>query len=113
MFGRKELADLQLRKRGLVLESDLNRLALQAEWQRVCAATSWINQAARFCRQANPWLVLLAPLAGLWTALTLHREGSIASHLLAALKWIPSLMTIWRNFAGTQSGDDRPKPAVL
>jgi hypothetical protein len=112
MFGQKELADLQLRKRALVLESDLNRLALQAEWQRVCAATGWISQATRFCRQANPWLVLLAPLAGLWTARTLHREGGIVSHLLAALKWIPSLMTIWRSFAGTQSEDDTPRPTA-
>ena len=34
MFGREEIAELQLRKRALVVESDLNRLALRTERER-------------------------------------------------------------------------------
>ena len=111
MFGREELAELQLRKRALVIESDLNRLALRTEWERVCAATEWITHIARCWRQANPWLALIAPLAGVLTARTMRGKGGIVTRLLGMLKYIQPLMTIWRSVMGAPAEEGPSKPA--
>jgi hypothetical protein len=111
MFGREEIAGLELRKRALVIESELNRLALRTEWQRVCDATGWISHAARFWRQANPWLVALAPVVGVLTARTLGGEGGIVRRLLGMLKWIQPLMTVWRSVMGAPGAEGPSKPA--
>ena len=110
MFGREEIAELQLRKRALVIESDLNRLALRTEWQHVRDALGWVNHVAGFWRQANPWLVLLAPLAGVLTARTIGGEGGVFSRLLGMLKWIPPLVTIWRSLMGVPAEEGPSKP---
>ena len=43
MFGKQNMTALQLRKKTLVLESELNRLALQAECERLREATGWLS----------------------------------------------------------------------
>lgn len=111
MFGREALAELELRKRALVIESELNRLAFRSEWERVCNAAEWISHVARFWRQANPWLVLLAPLAGVLTARALHWEGGMVGRLLGLLRWVRPLMAVWRSVMGAPTGENPPKPS--
>ena len=111
MFGRDAIAELELRKRALVIECDLDRLAIRTEWEHVCAATEWTNHFTRVWRQANPWLVLIAPLAGLLTARTMRGEGGIVRRLLGMLKYIQPLMTIWRSVMGTPAQERPSKPA--
>lgn len=110
MFGREAIAELQLRKRTLVIESELNRLTLLTEWQRVRAATDWISQAGQLVRKANPWLVVLAPLLGVLTARKLQREGGVVGRVLGLLKWIKPIMVLWQSFTGTPPPEVESKP---
>lgn len=112
MFGREELAELELRKRALVIESELNRLALRNDWQHLCTATQWVGHMAQWWRQANPWLTLLAPLAGVMTARTVMRgEGGIVSRALGLLKWVRPLLALWRSVMATPPPESQSKPA--
>jgi len=110
MFGRSPIAELQLRKRTLVIESELNRLALEAEWRHVCSATEWINHAGRLLRQANPWLTFLAPILGVLTVRKLQREGGVIGRLLGLLQWVKPLLALWQSFMGTSPSEGAPKP---
>jgi hypothetical protein len=110
MFGREAIVELQLRKRTLVIESELNRLALQTEWQHVRAATDWVSQAGQWVRRANPWLAVLAPLLGVLTARTLPREGGIVGRALGLLKWVRPLLALWQSFVGTPPPEVATKP---
>jgi hypothetical protein len=98
-----------MRKRVLVMESELNRLTLRTEWRHLGAATGWLGRAARFCREANPWLALLAPLAGMFLGRAVHREGGFLRKLFSAARWLPALLAVWRNLSGTQSEPNHPK----
>jgi len=63
MLGRKELANLDLQKQALLLESGLNRVALQAEVQSLRSSTAWVSNVTSASRRLAPLLVVLAPLA--------------------------------------------------
>jgi len=82
---------LQLHKKTLVLESDLNRLALRAECERLREAGSLIKDVRR---QITPWALVLAPLAGVALALRLRRPASADTFLSRALKIAPLLLKI-------------------
>jgi len=111
MFGREQLAELELRKRALVIESELNRLALQNDWQRMRDATQWVGQLTQWWRQANPWITLLAPIAGAMTARTMVRqEGGIVSRTLGLLRWIGPFLAAWRNLTTPPPPGDEAKP---
>lgn len=99
MFGREPLDDLQARKQALLLESELNRLRFRAEWQRVRAATAWFSGAAQTYRDVRPWLVFLAPLAGLLAARRLRRPESPLGSLLRLMRWMTPLYSLWKGFA--------------
>ena len=109
MSGRNELAGLQLRKRTLVLESDLLRLTLQAECRNWGTRTAWLGETARAYQKFRPWLVVLAPLAGLLAARTLHRPQPSGGRLARALKWAQTLFLLWRSLKATpESAAARP-----
>lgn len=110
MFGREAITELQLRKQALVIESDLNRLALQTEWQRVRAATDWISQAGQLVQKVNPWLAVLAPLLGVLTARTLQREGGVVGRVLGLLKWVRPLLALWQSFRAAPPPEGEAKP---
>ncbi len=99
MFGRQILDDLEARKQALLLESGLNRLKLRSEWRQIRAATAWMSGPARACRQAGPWLLLLAPLAGFLAARNLRRAESIPAKLLRLARWIGPLYSLWKSLA--------------
>lgn len=112
MFGRQTLADLAVRKRALLVESDLNRLKLRSEWQQVRAATAWLSAPAQACRTAGPWLRVLAPLAGLLAARRFRRSESRSGKLLCLVRWIGPLYALWKSFApaSEKSGPAPPAP---
>ena len=99
MFGREELDKLNVQKQALLLESSLNRLALQTEVQRLRSATAWAGEATRASRQFAPLLLLLAPLAGFLLARKGRRADSWLGRLMAAVKWIAPLYHLWKRFA--------------
>jgi hypothetical protein len=109
-MGRGEGADtLELRKRALIVESTLNRVAFQADWQNLRAATAWVGSTARTAQQYKPWLLLVAPLAGLLVARSARRPEGMLRRLLSVLKWIRPLVSLWGSLAAVTGGSAQPK----
>ncbi len=87
---------LQLRKKTLLLESDLNRLTLHAECAHLREAVGWLGRMRDARHQIAPWALVLAPLAGVALMLGLRRSSSGGGWLAKALAVAPSLMQLWR-----------------
>jgi len=109
MAAAKELARLRLHKQALLLESDLNRLALRAEWEQLRAATAHASDPMVAWRKISPWLPLLAPLAGFLAVRTLRRPGSVLGGVISAVKWIQPLYSLWRRLASRQHREETQK----
>ena len=99
MLGRKELDKLNLQKQALLLESDLNRAALQADIHRLRSATTWVRGATSVSRGLTPWLTLLAPVAGFLVARRVRRSRSWFGRIVTAAKWAGPLYGLWKRFA--------------
>jgi len=67
------MTELQLRKQVLLLESDLNRLALRVECERLTGAGTWAGRLTGIRKAVGPWALVLAPLAGVALAAGLRR----------------------------------------
>jgi hypothetical protein len=98
MLGGEELKGLELRRRELVLRSTINRLAIGVELQNVQIALRPAERIVGLVRAARPWLLVLAPLAGIFAARGLRNNGSGLSKVLGILKWIQPLLVLWKQF---------------
>ncbi len=107
MFGRKELKRLELRRRELVLRSTLNRLAIRAELQNIQTALLPAERIVSSVRAARPWLLVLAPLAGIFAARRLRSDGSIFSKAISIMKWVQPLLGLWQQFRPGAGGAAR------
>jgi hypothetical protein len=89
---------LQLRKKTLIVESDLNRLILRGECQNLFTA------AGRFRLPgfAGKWLLAVAPMAG-FLAMRLFGWKALRRHWFSVAKWVPSLYLMWRGFKATSA----------
>ena len=87
---------LQLRKKALVLESELNRLALQAECQRLREAASRLSPIKGARSQVPIWAFVLSRLAAVALTFHLRRPPSADGLLSRALRLVPSLIQLWR-----------------
>ena len=76
MLG-KTMTPLKLQKRTLVLESDLNRLTLQAELRHLHSARTWTSFIKHHGRGIAPWALAVAPLAGVVVALGARRTARL------------------------------------
>ena len=95
MFGTQEMTELQLRKKALLLESDLYRLALCAECERLTNVGSLAGRLMTF-RSVGSWAMLLAPVAGVAVALGLRRRSGWFTLLTKAVSLAGPLMQFWR-----------------
>ncbi len=112
MLGRAELEKLQVQKQALVLESSLNRLALQAEFEHLRSATTWMRTATSSAGKVTPLLLLLAPLAGFLLARGASRpSGSWLSRAVSALRWVASLYGLWQQFSPGRRKLEEPPSA--
>ena len=100
MLGREELEKLAAEKQALLVESSLNRLALQAEFQNLRSTSGWMKTAAGGAGKFSPLLLLLAPVAGFLLARSVRGSRSWLGRSAAALKWIAPLYGLWRGLAG-------------
>jgi len=112
VFGREELDKLSVQKQALLLESSLNRLALQAEMQRLRSATEWVSALTHAPRKITPLLLPLVPLAGFLLARGFRRSGSRLSWVLAAVKWVAPLYQLWRTLAPVRKEAEAEPPAA-
>ena len=104
MLGGKELKGLELRRRELVLQSTLNRLALRMELHNLQTALRPADRVVSSVRAAGPWLMVLAPLAGIIAARGLRGNGSGFSKLIGLLKYLQPILALWKQFK-TASGE--------
>jgi hypothetical protein len=112
MLGGKELAQLDLQKQALLLESGLNRVALLAQIQSLRSATAWVSEAASLSRELMPLLVVLAPIAGFLLTRRRQRPSSWLSRAITLAKWIGPLCRVWKSFASQRAGAERSEPAA-
>jgi len=115
MLGGKELKGLELRRRELVLRSTLNRLAISVELQNMQIALRPAERMVSLVRAARPWLLLLAPLAGIFAARSLRKNSSGFSKALGVLKWIQPLLALWRQFGSpsTEAAPETPPTTTM
>ena len=102
MLGQGELEALQLRKKALILDSALNRLALQAECRNLRAAVAWGDTTVEVCRTVRPWLLLLAPVMGVLTVRMLRKPGSTARRLLSFITAAQPLYSLWQKLTANR-----------
>ena len=114
MFGGRELRALELRRRELVLQSTLNRLTMQTELQQVRTALQPAERIVGSIRAVRPWLLLLAPLAGIFTVRGVRGNGSGFSRLLALARCLQQLLALWKQFrpASTETEPETPSAAT-
>ena len=111
MPGGRELKQLELRRRELVLQSSLNRLAVRTELRNLRASIEPVQRVAASVRSVRPWLTLLAPLAGMLISRRAKSNGSIVSKAFGILKWTQALIGIVRQFKAHSNGAaSEPKP---
>jgi hypothetical protein len=110
MFGGKELKSLELRRRELVLRSTVNRLAIRVELQNVQTALRPAERIVGSVRMVKPWLLVLAPLAGILAARSLRNNGSGLSSVMKVLTWMEPLLALWKQFrsASTEAAPETP-----
>jgi len=104
------LKGLELRRRELVLRSTLNRLAISVELQNVQIALRPAERMVSLVRAARPWLLLLAPLAGIFAARSLRDNGSGVSKAMGVLKLLQSLLVVWKQFGSPSSNGATEAP---
>jgi len=91
MSARVTIIDLQVRKRLLMMQSDLHRTLLRAERANLRAQWNGIREVSHKVRGLNSWLGLGAAAVGVlaaWRGRKLARWVPIA---LAAWSWIQKL----------------------
>lgn len=111
MFGGRELKGLELRRRELVLQSTINRLTLKVELQQLEDALGPAERIVGSVRALRPWLLVLAPLAGIFAARSFRGISSGFSKLMAVLKLIQPLLALWKQFGSSTEAAPETPPA--
>jgi hypothetical protein len=96
MAGGREVTDLEVRKRALLLESQLNRLTLRAECGQLRDALSWAGCVKEAQRQLGPWLWGLAPVALSLLGRRLRGRSSGPGFWTRAFELGLGLVRLWR-----------------
>ncbi len=98
MFGKTELERLQLQKDLLVLQSDMNRLVLATELQRLSSPEFWQAKASQTVRKHPLLTAALGVGVGVLAIKALRRPG-------AAMSWLgrlggagSALFSVWNLF---------------
>ena len=106
MLGGKELERLAIQRQVLVAESELNRLALQADFQNLAAAAGRLKDVG--AGRVGPLLLILGPLAGsLLRKTSQRRTTSWLGRAITAAKWVGPLFSLWKAY---QAGRRRVEP---
>jgi hypothetical protein len=94
----------------LVLRSTINRLTIRVELQHVQIALRPAERIVSLVRAARPWLLVLAPLAGIFAARGLRNNGSVFSKALGVLRCIQPLLVLWKQFRSPSAEAAPEKP---
>ncbi len=106
MAGRSGTEALNQRKQALIVESNLNRIALQMECENLRAATRPLHQVAAVAGRMGPWLLPLAPLAGFLAAGFLRKRSGFLGTAASLLRSLPPVLALWQQFRRTTGDQD-------
>lgn len=110
MLGREELDRLTQEKQALLVESSLNRIALQTEFHNLRSGSLWMKTLGGGTGRVAPLLVVAAPIAGFLLGRRTGRSASWLRRTSTALKWIGPLYGVWRGLSGRRR---KPETAAL
>ncbi|HVU26385.1 MAG TPA: hypothetical protein VHG71_01450 [Verrucomicrobiae bacterium] len=98
MFQKTELERLRLHKEQLVAQSEANRVALLADWQRLQSSGNWLNNASGFLRRPI-WSTATAVAAGILAMKTFRKSGSIFGTIGRLGQYGSTALAIWKLFS--------------
>ena len=98
MFQKAELEELRLQKDLLVLQSEVNRQLLAAEWQRLRSPETWMNEAGTLARRHPLWTTALATAAGALAVKAMRKPGAVAGGIGRFAKVASLAFAVWRRF---------------
>ena len=96
------MTELELRKQALLIESELNRLALHAECERLRDSMSGAAEIFRGREESKPWISWLTPIAGL--ALSGGIRRIFRGGLKEKLSLLPHVVQLFRAFKKSSRG---------
>jgi hypothetical protein len=96
---------LTRRKQALVAESDLNRVALRLEYERLRVATARLDGAMATARRLGPWLLPAVSVAGVFTARFLRKGSGAVGKVTSLLRWVAPALALWRRFGARRRAD--------
>ena len=99
MFGKAELETLRLRKELLVLKTDVDRLRLASDLQRVGTPDYWLAEAGNLARRHPVLTAALGGGAGLMAMQALRRPGSAVGWLGRLGSLGSAALSLWKLFA--------------
>ena len=103
MFQKAELERLQKQKELLVLQSDVNRLLLAADWQRLRSPENWLNEAGNLARRHPIWTAALAAAAGLLVVKAVRKPGAVMGRLGRLGELAATAFSIWNLVRGKKA----------
>ncbi|MBN9689896.1 MAG: hypothetical protein J0M24_06630 [Verrucomicrobia bacterium] len=87
MVESNSLRALELRRRLLVAESELNRLTLRQGFADLRDQTRWVTELRPSTKTSStPWLTLAAPVAGMLAAGALLKRGTFFGRISGLVK---------------------------
>lgn len=98
MFGKVERERLRAQKSLLVLQSEINRLQLAADWQKIRSPRNWVNSAGGIARHFPILTAVLSILTGALAVKALRRPGMILSGIGRLTKLASMVLAGWKLF---------------
>jgi hypothetical protein len=97
MFGR-QITELELRKKALLLESAQNRIRLIEDFHQLRSRTTVLETLASAGSKLGPWAMTFGTVAGLLGAAGLRRASHSTGILGKTLAVVPVAIRLWRAF---------------
>jgi hypothetical protein len=98
MFQRQELACLEARKSLLVLESDINRQTLAADWHHLRRPETWVDEVGQAAKRHPIWTAALSAIAGALAVQTVRKPASVGSGIDRLGKIATMAFSAWKMF---------------
>lgn len=105
MLGKTELERLRMQKELLVLQCDVHRQLLAADWQQVRSPENWLHEAGNLARRHPLWTAALATAAGVLAVKVVRKPGTILGGMGRLGKLASSAFTVWKLFRGKKSAE--------
>lgn len=88
--------NLKQQKKALLVESDLNRLVLRLELEKIRSTASRVDSTLTAARKVGPWLLPLVSAVGFFAGRRARKVSASFSWIKMAIQYLPILL----QFAG-------------